>query len=699
MVNEWYEQNFCVFEAEKSSIPAVSMTFDRWNAKDYLQAFHDAGIEAINAYVTDAWGYSYYDTKIGIRHPHLKADFFGDITKHASEKEIGIVAYYNLSQKAVLNKHPEWRILNIDGKSADLPCYNSPYRDHILDQLAEVSAKYKFHSVLFDGLGLMSPNLGEAIKGKHVTMGCYCQNCRDAYSSLFGREIPSKPDWGMEWKKQVEWRLDYVERFYEEMIAEIHKYKPGLPIVRNYGGFLDLSWIIAQRARLAKGEEYLSGEAGGPHGRTGDQAVMLRGFAGGKAGTFTIAYGFPVHCAASAHYFRLETLNILTHGGKIQLFSVLNRTDGTMDERFLQRLGEAFKEVAEKKRYIKGSSSLPYIGILHSDATKIFYGKDSVADSYGSSLIGAIHLLLSLHIPFDVVPEWKINPENLASYPILIMPNLACLSNQQAETLRNYVKSGGSLLATFETSLYDEKSRRLEDFSLDSLFGVKYLGRSNDQKNVEYGNPGSFLICKKHMILEDLPNTELWLEGHYIRTEGTKGDSIAYHMDPALATFPDKVVSLRHLPGKQTEYPAIHLNTSGKGRTIFATTRLFKRTRGYYFERIPDYWWLRRMLRGMLHWLNPNPPLWIEAPPTVEASFFQNEEQKRIIVQLLNRTNADTEVPLRDIVIWINNNKIEIKEAYIPWPKRTNLTTEQLKESQRIQLPDLKTHEIVILQM
>ena len=105
------------------------------------------------------------------------------------------------------------------------------------------------------------------------------------------------------------------------------------------------------------------------------------------------------------------------------------------------------------------------------------------------------------------------------------------------------------------------------------------------------------------------------------------------------------------------------------------------------------------MLREMLHWLNPDPPLWIEAPPTVEASFFKNEKQRRIIIQLLNRTNADTEVPLRDIAVWIDKNKIEIKKAYIPWPKRTNLTTEQHKKFYKIQLPDLRIHEVVILQI
>ena len=54
---------------------------------------------------------------------------------------------------------------------------------------------------------------------------------------------------------------------------------------------------------------------------------------------------------------------------------------------------------------------------------------------------------------------------------------MAALSDAQCEQLRQYVKRGGSLVATFETSLYDEWGTPRANFGLSDLFGAKSDGR------------------------------------------------------------------------------------------------------------------------------------------------------------------------------------------------------------------------------
>lgn len=50
------------------------------------------------------------------------------------------------------------------------------------------------------------------------------------------------------------------------------------------------------------------------------------------------------------------------------------------------------------------------------------------------------------------------------------------LSDRQCQQLRDYVHSGGSLMASFETSLYDENLKPRADFGLAALIGVSKGG-------------------------------------------------------------------------------------------------------------------------------------------------------------------------------------------------------------------------------
>jgi hypothetical protein len=64
---------------------------------------------------------------------------------------------------------------------------------------------------------------------------------------------------------------------------------------------------------------------------------------------------------------------------------------------------------------------------------------------------------------FDFVHEDDLGPETLKKYTALILPNVALLSDAQCAQLKAYADAGGSLLATFETSLYNEQNERRTD--------------------------------------------------------------------------------------------------------------------------------------------------------------------------------------------------------------------------------------------
>ena len=61
-----------------------------------------------------------------------------------------------------------------------------------------------------------------------------------------------------------------------------------------------------------------------------------------------------------------------------------------------------------------------------------------------------------------------LDPELLKNLRVLVLPNIAALSDAQCAQLREFVRAGGGLVATFETSLFDEWGGRRKDFRLSA---------------------------------------------------------------------------------------------------------------------------------------------------------------------------------------------------------------------------------------
>jgi hypothetical protein len=64
--------------------------------------------------------------------------------------------------------------------------------------------------------------------------------------------------------------------------------------------------------------------------------------------------------------------------------------------------------------------------------------------------------------------------KRLDGFKVLVLANEACMSDEQVEAVRRFVKAGGRLVATYETSRYDEKGNPRPDFGLADVFGCHF---------------------------------------------------------------------------------------------------------------------------------------------------------------------------------------------------------------------------------
>jgi hypothetical protein len=79
--------------------------------------------------------------------------------------------------------------------------------------------------------------------------------------------------------------------------------------------------------------------------------------------------------------------------------------------------------------------------------------------------------LIQGKIPFDII--FDENLRDLSKYRVLVLADQECLSDENLDRVRGFVKRGGGLVATELTSLYTERRQRKRDFGLKDLFEVE----------------------------------------------------------------------------------------------------------------------------------------------------------------------------------------------------------------------------------
>jgi hypothetical protein len=124
--------------------------------------------------------------------------------------------------------------------------------------------------------------------------------------------------------------------------------------------------------------------------------------------------------------------------------------------------------------YSPDLESLCNVALLDSRRSQDYLDRASWDDeTSGPAFSGMFRMLLQAHIPFCLINDDDLR-SGLGDYQAVVLPHVGALGDEGADALRGYVRDGGVLVATGETSLYDEWGRRRQDFALADVFGVSY---------------------------------------------------------------------------------------------------------------------------------------------------------------------------------------------------------------------------------
>src|SRR5262249_33255940 len=229
---------------------------------------------------------------------------------------------------------------------------------------------------------------------------------------------------------------------------------------------------------------------------------------------------------------------------------------GTLyDKRWLATVEKIYDWHYRAERYLRNVRPLARVGLVYSQQPATFYGGDRARERVEDHALGFYQALIDARVPFEMVHDRLLDRERLQPLKLLILPNIACLSTAQCEQLRAFVRSGGSLVATLETSLYDEQGVRRSDFGLADLFGARFAGR------VEGPMQNSYLRLERdqhsgafHQLLAGLEDTPRIING-VRRVEVTAIGDAAVPLT-LIPSYPD-------LPMEMV-YPRVEKTSSGQ---------------------------------------------------------------------------------------------------------------------------------------
>jgi hypothetical protein len=588
------------------------------NIEEWADYWASLKVDAVLVSVTGIL--AFYQTKVPF---HRKGkflgerDFFGDCCAAAKKRGLRVIARMSpdLNWQDAVEAHPEWFQRDAQGNAKHqaedprlfLTCMFSTYMtDYMPAIMREINSLYDV-----DGLFTNAwPPLG-------AMPVCHCDQCR---------KLPPAGTLAY-WDKFNE-RTMYLWKLYDSIAKEK---RPSNFYFANLGGG------IRSTANLVELGEICEWFQCDNQGRGGDdtpiwgcalQGRVCHAVQKGKMATnVTAAWSTGRPRWRNVYKSQQEEqmwFNETLAAGLVPYHHIIGGENGLgEDRRWLEPAHQYFNWMARHDAHFVNKRSIANVGVVMGQRTHLFYTppRGALMPQY---MDGMYYALVEGRFLFDFVHEEKLAPEDLKKYSALLLPNTALLSDQQCRQLRAYVEAGGSLLATFETSLYTDRNERRADFGLADVFGIRKAG------DIVGTNGNAYLarIEKRHAILNGFAGTN-WIPGAENRVPVAPVEGPILTVVPGFVAYPPE---LSYPLQSHTDEPAVVVREKGKSRLVYFPGDI---ERTMWQSGHTD---LARLLQNSIRWVaGANPPVTIEGQGVIET--FAWETEAGFAVHVLNYTN------------------------------------------------------------
>jgi hypothetical protein len=270
--------------------------------------------------------------------------------------------------------------------------------------------------------------------------------------------------------------------------------------------------------------------------------------------------------------------------GNMPLYCTANRLYYGFGSGSTAPVKEIFQMMEKAEPILKDSLPVSYVSIVPTwESLQLWRSKRY---SWNMNMAeGLVLAMLENHISVDMAPSTELAPDWLNQQKVIALCGASALSDAQAEMLRAWVNSGGGLLATYDTGLYDDRGRvRSDGGALREVLGVDLKDEPLEPQPDCY-----YRIRRAHPALAGYePDTAVQADLRLV---------------PAAAHGAATVLAdCWNLGTTESRGPAIIANQYGKGRTIYIAGSL---EAFYVSTRIES---IRRILAATVSYLAGDAP-------------------------------------------------------------------------------------------
>jgi hypothetical protein len=588
---------------------------------DYFKRIHADGA------CLGAGGYmAFYPSEIPLHYVsrYIKPgmDTFGELTAGCRKLGMSVIARTDphACHDDVYRAHPDWIAVDADGKKrrhwafpeAWVSCTLGPFSfDFMTAVTAEIARKYDVDGIFtnrWEGSGM-----------------CYCEHCTANFRKATGLELPRDNSPQSTKRAYEEWKENRLFEQWHLWDATIRKHRPNARFIANSGGGA-LSRI--DMARLGKLSSILFADRQARNGAmpmwiNGKYAKEYRAAMGSKpvGGIFSVGLEAPYRWKDSVQDAP-ELTAFVADGianGIRPWFAKFNGK--VIDKRWMEPVAKTYEWCWRNEKYLRNTESLARTAVVYSQRTARNYG--TKVDDH---INGYYQALIESRIPFEMAHDELLDAA-LPKYKLLILPNVAAMSDKQCEQIRQYVKNGGSIIATHETSLYDEHGKRRADFGLADVFGCSFAGEVIPRMQNAY-----LALNGPHALLNGIEGTPRIVHG-VARVATKPHDAQAQSPLLYIPSYPDlPMEEVYPRAGQKPTQPEAYVRQFGAGRVVYFP---FDLDRTYWEILATDH---GRLLSNAATWaLNGAPGVQVDGPGLLDVTVWRQENS--IALHLVNLTN------------------------------------------------------------